>query len=47
MDCGTKGGVRLDAVEYNTDRTIKEIYDLKTGKAGLRKREFVGFPDKK
>ena len=32
---GTKGGVRLDAVEYNTDGTIKAIYDLKTGKAGL------------
>lgn len=32
---GTKGGVRLYAVEYNTDKTIKSIYDLKTGKAGL------------
>ena len=32
---GTKGGVRLDVVEYNVDGTIKAVYDLKTGKAGL------------
>jgi RHS repeat-associated protein len=32
---GTKGGVRLDVVEYNFDGTIKAVYDLKTGKAGL------------
>ncbi|KIL37412.1 hypothetical protein SD71_01770 [Cohnella kolymensis] len=32
---GTKGGVRLDAVEYNSDGTIKAVFDLKTGKAGL------------
>lgn len=32
---GTKGGVRLDVVEYNSDGTIKAVYDLKTGKAGL------------
>lgn len=35
VDYGTKGGVRLDAVEYNLDGTIKAVYDLKTGKAGL------------
>lgn len=32
---GTKGGVRLDVVEYNSNGTIKAVYDLKTGKAGL------------
>lgn len=32
---GTKDGVRLDAVEYNSDGTIKAVYDLKTGYAGL------------
>jgi hypothetical protein len=32
---GTKGGVRLDDVEYNANGTIKAVYDLKTGKAGL------------
>jgi RHS repeat-associated protein len=32
---GTKGGVRLDVVEYNPNGTIKAVYDLKTGKAGL------------
>lgn len=32
---GTKGGVRLDAVEFNADGTIKSVFDLKTGKAGL------------
>ncbi|MCQ1531828.1 RHS repeat-associated core domain-containing protein [Lutispora saccharofermentans] len=32
---GTKGGVRLDVVEYNANGTIKAVYDLKTGKAGL------------
>ncbi|KRF27653.1 hypothetical protein ASG93_29360 [Paenibacillus sp. Soil787] len=32
---GTKGAARLDAVEYNVDGTIKAVFDLKTGKAGL------------
>ncbi|MBE0447972.1 MAG: hypothetical protein IBX64_07740, partial [Actinobacteria bacterium] len=32
---GTKGGVRLDVVEYNPDGTIKAVYDLKTGGATL------------
>ena len=27
--------MRLDAVEYNPDGTIKAVYDLKTGNAGL------------
>ncbi len=32
---GTAGSVRLDVVEYNPNGTVKAIFDLKTGKAGL------------
>lgn len=32
---GVKGGVRLDIVEFNSDGTIKAVYDFKTGNSGL------------
>jgi len=32
---GTKGGVRIDVIEYNPDGSIKAVYDLKTGGAKL------------
>ena len=35
---GTKGGVRLDVVEYNANGSIKNVFDLKTGKAKLTNR---------
>jgi len=42
---GTPGGVRLDVVEYNTDGSIKAIYDLKTGKAGLTQSRITQIQD--
>lgn len=33
------GGVRLDIVEFNSDGTIKAVYDFKTGNSGLMRSQ--------